>query len=270
MNPILSRFLASGVLLIWGVVLIFFYASGTIASYLHPTFHIYTLLSGSVLVLLALVLLFTFPSEHHACGCAGHCHAGSPFGGGVLSLLVLTVPLLMATKFSPGTFGATAVRNRGIVENATDLPGYSPAGSKENVSLAEGTMMDPDLYLKKNATGQIVAETVDLLFAASDPVMREDFENKEVEVLGQLLPARTGNPEGDRFNLVRLFVICCAADARSVGIAVQTKTPLDLPEMTWVKVRGKATFPLEGGRRIPLVLASSVTETEPPSDSFLY
>jgi len=269
MNPILSRFLASGVLLIWGVVLVFFYASGRIASYLHPTFHIYTLLSGVVLLLVALVLLFTFPAEH-ACGCSGHCHAGSPFGGGVLSLLVLTVPLLVATKVSPGTFGATAMRNRGLVENIADLPGYSPGAPSENGSVAEGTMMDPDLYLKKNATGQIVAETVDLLFAASDEVMREDFENKEVEILGQLLPARTGNPAGDRFNLVRLFVICCAADARSVGIAVQTKSLPDLPEMTWVKVRGKATFPLEGGRRVPLVLAESVTETDPPSDTFLY
>jgi hypothetical protein len=40
--------------------------------------------------------------------------------------------------------------------------------------------------------------------------------------------------------------------------------------MTWVKVRGKATFPVEGGRRTPLVIAESVTETEPPRESFVY
>ena len=35
-------------------------------------------------------------------------------------------------------------------------------------------------------------------------------------------------------------------------------------------VRGKATFPLEGGRQNPLVIADSITETEPPRESFVY
>jgi hypothetical protein len=40
--------------------------------------------------------------------------------------------------------------------------------------------------------------------------------------------------------------------------------------MTWVKVRGKATFPLEGGRQNALIIADSITETEPPRESFVY
>ena len=137
-------------------------------------------------------------------------------------------------------------------------------------SVAEGTMMDPSLYLKKNADGYIMAEAVDLLYAAGEPTMREDFENKEVEVNGQFLPALTGNPNGDRFNLTRLFVMCCAADARPVAISVQSTPATDFPKMTWVKVRGKATFPVEGGRHMPVVVADSVTETDAPEESFLY
>jgi uncharacterized membrane protein YcgQ (UPF0703/DUF1980 family) len=137
-------------------------------------------------------------------------------------------------------------------------------------SVAEGTMMDPSLYLKKNADGYIVAEAVDLLYAAGEPTMREDFENKQVEVTGQFLPALTGNPNGDRFNLTRLFVMCCAADARPVAISVQTNPAIDLPKMTWVKVRGKATFPVEGGRHMPVIVAESTTETDAPEESFLY
>ena len=265
MNAILSRFAASGILMVWGIVLTYFYLSGRIASYLHPAFHIYTVVSGGVLLILSLALLLTMNGESSEHGLSRV---------GIFPLLLLTVPLLAATKISPSNFGATAVLNRGMVHNIADLPGFSPpmdAGlPNADGSVAEGTMMDPSLYLKKNADGYIMAEAVDLLYAAGEPTMREDFENKQVEIKGQFLPALTGNPNGDRFNLTRLFVMCCAADARPVAISVQSNPATDLPKMTWVKVRGKATFPVEGGRHMPVVVADSVTETDAPEESFLY
>jgi uncharacterized repeat protein (TIGR03943 family) len=265
MNAILSRFAASGILMVWGIVLTYFYLSGRIASYLHPAFHIYTVVSGGVLLILSLALLLTMNGESSNHGLSRV---------GIFPLLLLTAPLLAATKISPSNFGATAVLNRGMVHNIADLPGFSPpmdAGlPNADGSVAEGTMMDPSLYLKKNADGYIMAEAVDLLYAAGEPTMREDFENKQVEVNGQFLPALTGNPNGDRFNLTRLFVMCCAADARPVAISVQSNLATDLPKMTWVKVRGKATFPVEGGRHMPVVVADSVTEIDAPEESFLY
>lgn len=265
MNDILSRFAASGILMVWGIVLTYFYLSGRIASYLHPAFHIYTVVSGGVLLALSLALLLTMNGESSEHGLSRV---------GIFPLLLLTAPLLAATKISPSNFGATAVLNRGMVHNIADLPGFSPpmdAGlPNADGSVAEGTMMDPSLYLKKNADGYIMAEAIDLLYAAGEPTMREDFENKEVEVNGQFLPALTGNPNGDRFNLTRLFVMCCAADARPVAISVQTNPAIDLPKMTWVKVRGKATFPVEGGRHMPVIVAESTSETDAPEESFLY
>jgi len=265
MNAILSRFAASGILMVWGIVLTYFYLSGRIASYLHPAFHIYTVVSGGVLLILSLALLLTMNGESSEHGLSRV---------GIFPLLLLTAPLLAATKISPSNFGATAVLNRGMVHNIADLPGFSPpmdAGlPNADGSVAEGTMMDPSLYLKRNADGYIAAETVDLLYAAGEPAMREDFENKQVEVTGQFLPALTGNPNGDRFNLTRLFVMCCAADARPVAISVQSQSSTDLPKMSWVKVRGKATFPVEGGRHMPVIVAESVTETDAHDESFLY
>jgi len=251
--------------MVWGIVLTYFHLSNRIASLLHPAFHIYTAISGGVLLLLSLALLLTIPG-----GSATHGLRHT----GIFPLLLLTLPLLAATMLSPGNFGATTVMNRGLIGNIADLPGFSPphdpALPNADGSVAEGTMMDPSLYLKKNADGYIMAEAVDLLYAAGEATMREDFENKKIEVSGQFLPALTGNPHGDRFNLTRLFVMCCAADARPVAISVQSLPATDLPKMTWVKVRGKATFPVEGGRHTPVVIAESVTETDAPQESFLY
>ena len=61
MNHTASRFCSSGVLMVWGVVLLYFQLSGRIASYLHPAFHLYVAISGGVLVFLSAALLLTFP-----------------------------------------------------------------------------------------------------------------------------------------------------------------------------------------------------------------
>lgn len=204
--------------------------------------------------------------------CCGHDHG--PAKARVVPVLILTVPLLVAAVVSPSQFGAAAVMNRGYVENIKDLPGYQPyfepALPTEDGS--EGpTQTTPSAdYLPRNAAGQITAQTMDLLYAAEEPAMREDFEGKEVEMIGQYMPAKENNAKGNRFNLVRMFVMCCAADARPVAVSVETNAPTGTPEMSWVKITGKATFPLEGGRRIPVVVADSITPCDPPPESFIY
>lgn len=270
MKAIISRFAASGVLMIWGVILLYFKFSGRVVSYLHPSFHAFILISGIVLVLLSAGLLLTMPETTPSAGFG----VRGFFSGGAFSFLVLIIPLLASTGISQSRFGATALMNRGFVENISELPGFTPpvdpALPRQDGSVGEGTLMDPSAYLKKNAQGFIKAETVDLLYAATDAPMRSDFENKDVEIIGQFMSARTRNPAGNRFNLVRLFVMCCAADARPLVLTVQTSEPMDFPEMTWVKVLGKATFPVEGGRHIPVLIAQSVKETQPPKESFIY
>jgi len=40
--------------------------------------------------------------------------------------------------------------------------------------------------------------------------------------------------------------------------------------MAWVKVVGKVEFPIEGGRTIPVLKATSVTQVDPPEETMLY
>ncbi len=252
--------------MVWGITLLYFYFSGRVSSYLHPAFHAGTLLTGVVLVALAAGVLFLRDS-------GADCREGNRSAGRlILTFLILTVPVISAAGLSPGKFGASAVMNRGLVENISGLPAYSPPLEpplpQADGTVGEGTMMDPSAYLAKNPKGQIKVETVDLLYAAAEPGMREDFENKDVEITGQFLPARTGNPSGDRFQLVRMFVMCCAADARPVAVTVRGKN--DFPEMSWLKVTGRVTFPVEAGKRSALIIAESVEKTDPPPESFIY
>lgn len=269
------RYFQGASLAVWGVVALTFYYSGRIASYLHPDFHIWTVSSGFVLVLLALgtVLL---PVDEECCDDAcGAPHGPKSAWGLVLSTSLLIVPLLGSTMISPSQFGAVTVMNRGLADSITDLPGYEPFMEpplpNEDGSIGpSGPGADMGSYLTRNNDGQIVASSMDLLYAANEPGIRQDFENQEIEMIGQFFPARKNNPAGDRFSLVRMFVMCCAADARPVAVTIRTPRPETFPDMSWVKVIGKATFPIEGGRTVPLVVADSVVPTEAPRETFMY
>ena len=74
MTESLQRYLSAGVLTIWGVMLAYFYFSGRVASYLHPSFHVWTGISGVILVLLAAGLLFLSDGEDPCCEGCDHSH----------------------------------------------------------------------------------------------------------------------------------------------------------------------------------------------------
>ncbi len=270
MSARLNRLAIPAILLLWGAVILHFCLSGRIVSYLHPSFQWLALAAGIVLTLLAATVFFI--PEHHCCenSCGSHDHHSL----GLASIAVLVVPLLATASISQDHFSASTVLNRGVVDHIDDLPAFSPALDpalpRHDGTVGEGTMMDPALYLQTNAEGRIVAETVDLMYAATDEIMRADFDAREVEVVGQLVPARTDNPADNRFHLVRLFVMCCAADARPAGIVVETSGPVDFGESSWVKVIGLATFPVENGRHKAVLRADRVVPTEPPRESFIY
>lgn len=264
-----SRFIAAGVFLVWGMCLSYFFLSGRMASYLHPAFHAWTAISGVVMLAIAVALVFLPPS-----GMESGPEAARSTAAWAVTGFALVFPLLGATVLSPSEFGATAVRNRGIIQNIGDLPAFSPAMDpplpREDGSIGESTPIEVADYLARNAKGQILAETVDLLYAAAEPTIRQDFEGKEIEIIGQFMPAESDNPEGDRFKLVRLFVMCCAADARPVAALVEAAPGTTFPEMTWLRITGRATFPMEGGRRRAVIAADTVEEIDSPPETFIY
>lgn len=262
-----SRFLAGGVFLVWGICLSYFYFSGRMASYLHPAFHAWTAGSGFVMLAIAVALVF-LPSSR------SESDERNSLAGSIVTAVALIVPLLGATILSPSEFGVTTVLNRGIIQSIGDLPAFTPPVDPplptQDGTVGEGSPVQIADYLARNEKGQILAETVDLLYAAAEPTIRQDFEDKQIEIIGQFLPAQSSNPDGDRFKLVRMFVMCCAADARPVAALVQAAPGTTFPDMTWLKITGRATFPMEGGRRSAVIVADSIEEIDSPPETFIY
>ncbi|MEA3212978.1 MAG: hypothetical protein QOE70_6035 [Chthoniobacter sp.] len=291
MNKLFSRWLPCATLATWSSILISFYLTGRVRDFLAPEFRPGVLLGGIAMGLMALAFLF-FPADASCCSSAACGHSLSRLATGkVLTFLILLLPITTAAMFSPDSYSANTVRNRGVITDASalgrdrrgaplappELPLPSngptaPAGPAAGVAPAPAPAAEPSPsdYLQHTPEGYIVAEVLDLLYAAQDNALRKDFEGRTVQLIGQLMPDATNNTHGNRFKAVRMFMTCCAADARPVATLVEAATKPTMAEMTWIRITGTATFPVENGRRIAVLKADKVEATKPPEESMLF
>jgi len=273
-------------LLLWGGLMLWFWASGRIVAYLHPQFHPLVATAGTILLLLAPAWWWATRENESGCADCGchHEHDAEPrsalSAGVVFAFAVLLLPVSAAAVFSPSQFGEAAVMNRGIVTSISQLPSAAPetTGLDDAPLLGDGEEI-PDVadwpaeqeegveYFTRGPGGEIQIETIDLLFAAEEQVLRDEFEDQRVSVVGQYVP-RDG--DAGRFDLVRMFMVCCAADARPIGIAVSSARTPDLPRMGWIRVTGKARFVEEGGVLQPQLEADNIEEVPAPRETVLY
>ncbi len=283
MSKIFSRWLPCATLATWSAILLYFFFSGRIHSLLAPPFRPWVLAAGLVLGLMSATFLFA-PADASCCAAAdcGPTLARLPIGK-VLTFVTLLLPVVAAAFVSPDSFGKAAIENRGIDTTGAVLPARTvstftppemPLPTKDGSPAPAPAAAEPASpvdYLQRSPDGNIVAEVLDLLYAAQDEGLRKDFEGKKVELVGQLMPDKSGGANGvPRFKAVRMFMTCCAADARPVATLVETDKLPELPEMTWVKITGVSTFPMEKGKRTAVLQAERVEKTAPPDEAMLF
>ena len=298
----LSRGLSLLTLVAWGALLLYFYFSGRLADYLIPAYRPLVMVSGFVMVGIAAVLAWGMRPGARDMGALVLEDRGDELASPkrvktmqALAFLMLVLPVWAAAGVSKDQFNASAMLNRGIVSDATKLPGKStlPVAPANNnnpppplampepplpgatpaannpPSAAEGDALQ---YLQKTPDGHLIMEVTDLLFAADDDQMRASLQGQTAEVIGQFMPMKE-DASGKRFQLVRMFMVCCAADARPVAVAVDKPAQGEadkLGELTWTKVVGKIDFPLENGRRVVVLRADKAAVTDPPREAMLY
>ncbi|MDQ3621395.1 MAG: TIGR03943 family protein [Verrucomicrobiota bacterium] len=298
MTKLFSRWLPCVTLAAWSGILLYFYFSGRLQAFLVPMFRPYVVIAGLAMAVMAVIFLI-FPADAACCSTAECSHPLSRgLSGKLLTFLILLLPITVSAMFSPDAFGKAAIENRGIITDAAALglggrgtarPPDLPLPTKDEAPAkndgetppapqpapAAGAASQPPQpaindYLQRTPEGYIVAEVLDLLYAAQDNQLRKDFEGKTVELIGQLMPETSNNSNGNRFKAVRMFMTCCAADARPVATVVEAEKLPDFPEMTWVKIVGTSTFPLENGRRVAVLKANKVEKSAPPEETMLY
>jgi uncharacterized repeat protein (TIGR03943 family) len=293
-----------------GVVLLDFYLTGRLNQYLHPQFRPWTLVGGIIFCLAGIIYAGAkATTECCVEGECVHRNSNSLLRS-ALAFFVLFVPMAAGVALSKDSYDQHAVLNRGFVEDMSTLPGRSgvpmqkpssdpvippqalgadndesaseplpqdtPNAQSDPNTAAAADQANPNVpspseqggeqYLPKAADGNVALEVTDLLYGESEESLRKMFTGKTVEVIGQYLPGSDAN----QFKLVRMFIVCCAADARPIAVPVQISGPTSATEMGWVKVIGKATYTKNGDRVHVILRADEVEPTDPPAEAMLY
>ena len=288
-----------------GGVLIAFFINGRIDQYLHPQFRLWEVFGGIGFCVSGAIYLVTKKSMD--CCVDGQCIHSNPRSPvrAMMALGVITVPLIAGTVFSKDSYDQQAILNRGFVQDASGLPlrnvakNATPAkdpnqpvipsaalgGDKDENSIEPPLPQDgsgnttsqntpgqdskddgSEQYLPRAEDGNIALEVSDLLYSETEESLRKMFSGKTIEVIGQFLPGA----DKSEFRIVRMFIVCCAADARPISVPVKAQGPVSVADMSWVKVIGQPEFVANGDRTKVVLKAAQVQPTDPPAEAMLY
>ena len=169
-------------------------------------------------------------------------------------VVILIVPIVLALRVNPTGFTSEGRRKRTV--SATLDPELNKAFQWVLGRAGGGASASGGAKLPKKPT------ILDVITAVGNG--HEDaVKGKFITVIGQCeLP---DGPESARFDIYRLVVTCCIADATAVSLEVSRRAAGQLENGGWVRVEGILEF--DDGA--PVIRATKTAQIPEPSEPFL-
>ncbi|GEM_PF-390392 len=255
LSRLISRILPPLTLFEWGGLLTYFCLSHRISAFLHPVFRPLVLVAGVLLLLSAgCVAWFGGSAGAFDCTCSQARSISSPWRS-LLVFAILTLPIAGAAALSPDTFSNAFIESRGLA--------FSPRGALPGPEASQKTAA---AFVPIPASQQPRSVSMlDLMLAAQDDWCQKDFMDRPLEIIGRYYP---DNPH--YFGLISTLITCCAVDAQTLAIRVDTQSAPDLEKLAWVRVVGTVRFDQSDGSTVPILTAASVTPINSPADPYIY
>ncbi|SBS75222.1 conserved membrane hypothetical protein [uncultured Mycobacterium sp.] len=221
-------------LLIVGIALVMVTVTGAYTRYVKSAMLPWLAISSAVIIGLALIAII----RDIRSGGADHDHIGHVHRNGIVWLLVLPVVLLIFVV--PPALSARAAAPA-TVTGARSFPPL-PGGPAPTVSLPE--------VLMRIAVGKVGG-----------------LDGKQITTTGFTMR------DGDRVDLAKIVIICCAADAQLARLHLSGPAAASAaawPENTWLRVEGTvpAGQTYSGTSSIPTLEVSSITRIDPPANTY--
>ncbi len=272
------------VVLSWASLLLALVWQDRLAFFLHPGFRPLILVSGVVLGVMGVLLCWRPAPRGEVCESCGGGRSGFKWWK-VLWWVVLVLPAWTAFYGAGEGYGAQAVFFRGVMDYPqarraapivmSEILSLSASADETKTSYAtdEGALEDEGFLsmVEKSDQGAWRLSLSDVVMANVDEGFARALSRGRVEVLGQKVEARNRNPRGDRFLLVRFMMVCCAADARPLGVMVKAdQEATAIKDMSWVKIVGRVEPVFEEGRRFIVIQAEEISPSVAPKEWFLH
>jgi uncharacterized membrane protein YcgQ (UPF0703/DUF1980 family) len=160
----------------------------------------------------------------------------------------------------------------GSVANPTDADTPpDPSDDDTNDSWATFTIEDLKQMVPQNEAGDFQLDVPQIFYTAGDIELMDVMEGIPIETTAQLMEETLNNPNGHRLKAFRLFIECCAADARPLSIPIDFgQGPPEYIEMGWYKLYGNLRYVEEGGELLPILQMERFEETTEPSEGLLF
>lgn len=236
-----QRLLKTAIFLAMGVFLYTRIRSGVITFYINERFVTLTLLAA-VGVMVVGASYWLRPSHDHEHD-HNHDHNLTWIG-----LFIIALPLILGWLVPPRPLGAGAIGNREI--DIGTLSSVAAPNGNENMGLVAGEKNIMD-WLNDFQHQDVSA-----------------FVGQEAHVIGFVY--RDDRFTADTFMIGRFVLSCCVADAAPIGLVVQTADATQLEDDQWVDVTGHFIVDTFDGIEMPILVADTLTETEPPAQPYLY
>ena len=246
------------ILLVLGAFMAFSYFSGRIRCFVA---RYYVWLCPVAAVVLFAMWISRIRARGHGCGCE---HDGDQWHmPRSVCVFSLAVPLVMVLLVNPRTFTPEGFRKR-----RSPRPQYAAKDPELRRAMdwvlglrktrKKGT--DQAASLPKNPT------LADLLNATEEGATN-DIQGQFVTVVGQCdLPQ---GPKSERFDLYRLLVTCCIADATAISVEVVRKATVPLDSGRWISISGIIRFDSALDPSMPVIHAAKIAKIQEPSDPYL-
>jgi len=244
----------------WGVVPVYFYATGLVGNYLAPNFHLISLAGGLAMIVLG---LFNLLNARRKVGC-GHDHDHEHDQSPVAAIFLMILPVALCSGFTKHEYSTKALTWKGLYKQG---PARSSLFSRRREPFTRATI---EKSTPKSKDGNYLLTITELYWSAGDKEIMKAYDRLPAELEGRLIDEDPKlNPGGNRKRLYRLFMTCCAADAQVLGLALEFDGPLpDLEDKTWVKVSGEVAYEHHDGQDFAYLKVAKVeTTTAPPPNS---
>lgn len=236
-----------------GVILLLFaiffaqkYWSGGLYDYIAPRFGWLAVLAAVMFAGIGLAYLLESSKQDEADGF--HDHAFPPERtGSKWPLILLSIPLIAGVVIPARPLGPSQIDNQGVSTNIT-----APTS-------------DVKISLTIVPAQRNILDWVRAMGANPDPTA---LNGQQVDVIGFVY--RDIRFAGDQFMVARFAVSCCVADARAMGLVVQTRNASQYTTGAWVRVKGTFNDGTLGTDRLPVVTPSEVTLVSQPVQPYLY
>jgi len=175
-------------------------------------------------------------------------------------VVVLAAPIVLALVVNPTQLSPEGARKRRVRQPAFDaelsqafdwVAGRRVAGA----AATEGKVSWP----KKPTILDVVT-----IVSRSGPAA---VEGDAITVIGQCdVP---GGPQSKRFDLYRLVITCCIADATAVSLEITQLPDAPVAPGRWVRVTGQLRFDSAVDAMQPVIHATEIQEMREPSNPYL-